>query len=188
VETEVVKEWDGGKAFDDLVRLHTARWARDGQPGRFGSLRFAQFLRSVTETLMPQGSARIYFARHGAERICGLLVFDMQRQNYQYLVGRDPSHELMRYSVGEVIAMRAAMDAFDEGSLVCDMMGGDYHHKRYTGMTKRWYSRVTAIAAGLRGAKGRVYWGALAARDALDRMKQIRTHAESDSDQESTGE
>jgi CelD/BcsL family acetyltransferase involved in cellulose biosynthesis len=184
-EIEVVNGWDGGKPFEDLVRLHTARWARDGQPGRFGSQRFAQFLRDVTEVLMPLGQARIYFTRFGTERISGLLVFDVQRQNYQYLVGRDPMHKLMRYSVGEVLAMRATMDAFDEGSIVCDMMGGDYHHKHYTGMTKRWYSRLTAVAPGWKGAKGHLYCGALATRDKVGCMSQVLNHARSDTTRES---
>ncbi len=171
-EVEVVTRWDGGKAYDDLVRLHTTRWVRDGQSGRFGSSRFTEFLRSVTECLMPEGSARIYFTRSGQARICGLLVFDMHRRNYQYLIGRDPGHALMRFSVGEVLAMRATIDAFDEGSVSSDLMGGDYQHKQYTGITTRWYSRATAIAAGAKGTKGYLYWGGLAMRDAVARGKR----------------
>jgi CelD/BcsL family acetyltransferase involved in cellulose biosynthesis len=176
-EVELVTQWDGGSAFDDLIRLHTARWTRDGQPGRFGSERFTAFLCSVTELLMPEGCARIYFTRFRGERICGLLIFDMYDRNYQYLIGRDPDHKLMRHSVGEVLAMKSTIDAFDSGKRVCDLMGGDYQHKQITGVARRWYSRATAVPNGTQGARGRMFLAALAMRDALLRVNRMRVHA-----------
>ncbi len=173
VEVEVVRDWEGGKHFDDLVRLHQARWEKDGEPGRFGNPRFTNFLREVTEHLMASGNARLYFSRFGNERLAGLLSFDVNRQNCQYLVGRIPVHEMMKYSVGEVLAMRAYMDTFDEGSVYSDLLGGDYQYKYYKGMTRHWYARATVIPRGRRGAKGAVYWAALDMRDALARTKRI---------------
>jgi CelD/BcsL family acetyltransferase involved in cellulose biosynthesis len=183
-EIEIVREWDDGKPFDDLVRLHTARWVGDGQSGRFSSPRFTAFVRDVTERLMQKGNARIYFVRRGSERIAALLTFDVHHQNCHYVVGRDPGHELMRYSVGEVLAMRAMANAFDEGSLYCDLMGGDFHHKHYRGMTKAWYSRATVIPAGVRGVKGSIYWAALAMRDLPERVKRRLVHPEFDNRRE----
>jgi CelD/BcsL family acetyltransferase involved in cellulose biosynthesis len=170
-ELEVVSEWDGGSAFDDFVRLHTARWARDGQPGRFGSKRFAIFLRSVTETLMSQGCARLCFTRHQGKRICGVLNFYVHGTEYQYVIGRDPDHPLMRYSVGEVLSIQVTAQAFDNGIRASDMMGGDYHHKHVTGVSTRWYSRMTAVAGGLVDLRGQSYMVALSTRDALGRLK-----------------
>jgi hypothetical protein len=183
-EIEVVKEWGQGKPFDDLVRLHEARWMREGQTGRFGSPRFTGFIRDVTERLMGEGKASIYFMRSGSERVAGLLRFDVNRQMCPYLVGRDPDHALMRHSVGEVLMMRAAVDAFDEGSLVCDLLGGDYHHKHYKGMTKLWYARATVAPAGMRGAKGLMYWGTLATRDALVRLREKSRRSQFDNREE----
>jgi CelD/BcsL family acetyltransferase involved in cellulose biosynthesis len=183
-EIEVVREWDGGKHFDDLVRLHQMRWERDGQPGRFGSPRFGEFLRSAAECLISEGKARMYFMRFGGERIAGLVTFDVNRQNCQYLVGRNPVHELMRYSVGEVLAMHAFVDAFNEGSIFSDLLGGDYQYKHYKGMTRRWYARATAIPAGVRSVKGAFYWAALDARDMLARIKRVFVHPAFDNRQD----
>lgn len=175
-EFELVAEWDGGPAFDDFVRLHTLRWSNVGQPGRFGSARFTEFLRTVTERLMSSGMARMYFIRLRGERICAVLDFQVGSRCYSYIVGRNPANELMRYSIGEVLAMRATMDAFDAGALSCDLMGGDYQHKHVTGVTKRWYARATAVAVGVKGMKGYLYWGGLAMRDAMARAKRLVAH------------
>jgi len=183
-EVEVVREWGGGGHFADLVRLHQVRWERDGEPGRFGSPRFTEFLRNVTEHLMSEGKARIYFMCSAGERIAALLSFDVNLQNCQYLVGRNPHHELMRYSVGEVLAMRAFVDAFDEGARSSDLLGGDYQYKYYKGMTRRWYARATAIPAGVRGLKGALYWGALDTRDTLTRLKRTFVHPTFDNRQD----
>jgi len=183
-EVEGVREWEGGGHFADLVRLHQVRWERDGEPGRFGSPRFTEFLRDVTEHLMSEGNARIYFIRSAGERIAALLSFDVNLQNCQYLVGRNPHHELMRYSVGEVLAMQAFVDAFDEGARSSDLLGGDYQYKYYKGMTRRWYARATAIPVGVRGLKGALYWGALDTRDTLTRLKRTFVHPAFDNRQD----
>ena len=52
-------------------------------------------------------------------------------------------------------------------------MGGNYPYKHITGVTKRWYARATAVAIGVKGAKGYLYWGGLAMRDALTRAKRF---------------
>jgi CelD/BcsL family acetyltransferase involved in cellulose biosynthesis len=175
-EIEIVTDWCGGRPFEDLAQLHTRRWNHIGQPGRLSREKFARFLPNVTERLMATGNARIYFVRVNGTRVAGSLVFNMYRQHYGYMNGRDPAHALMKYSVGDVLSLRLMMDAFDQGCDCFDLMGGDYQYKQFTGTTKRWYARATAIARGSRGLKARMYLEGLRVRDALNELKSIRTH------------
>src|SRR5262249_29527634 len=43
--------------FDDLVRLHQARWTAEGKPGCFAAPRFTEFHRCLIRAWLPQGRA-----------------------------------------------------------------------------------------------------------------------------------
>jgi CelD/BcsL family acetyltransferase involved in cellulose biosynthesis len=169
-EYETVCQWDKGVSFADLVGLHAARWASAGQQGRTGNRMFTRFLGMVTERLMMTGNARLHFVRYKDVRIAGSLVLNMYRRHYGYLNGRDPTHALMRYSVGDALSLRVMMDAFTEGCDCFDMMGGAYQYKQFSGTESRWYARATVIADGFRGVKSRAYLSLLALRDAMHRV------------------
>jgi CelD/BcsL family acetyltransferase involved in cellulose biosynthesis len=54
---EIVGADGAGRAFDDLCRLHQARWAADGMPGVFAAPRFVAFHRQIIEQWVPTGRA-----------------------------------------------------------------------------------------------------------------------------------
>jgi CelD/BcsL family acetyltransferase involved in cellulose biosynthesis len=172
VEITAVTDWDGGKAFDDLVRLHVTRWNQVGQEGRLSLRRFSLFLRSMVQQLMPTGNARIYLVRFQGESLAAHLMFRVGRRWYGYVNGRHPTHELMHYSVGDLLTMQVMTDAFDEGCDLFDLMGGDYPYKYFFGTARKWYARATAVAPGLTGAKGALYLGGLTLRDTIKRLKR----------------
>jgi len=54
---EIVEADRAGRAFDDLCRLHQARWEADGTPGVFAAPRFVAFHRQIIEQWVPTGRA-----------------------------------------------------------------------------------------------------------------------------------
>lgn len=54
---EIVGERGATSAFDDLCRLHQARWQEDGRPGVFAAPRFVAFHRQLVEQWLPRGRA-----------------------------------------------------------------------------------------------------------------------------------
>lgn len=55
--------------FDEMVRLHQARWQADGQPGCFASERFARFHRRLVERWAPAGRALLSRVRQGGKTL-----------------------------------------------------------------------------------------------------------------------
>jgi hypothetical protein len=61
--------------FDDLIRLHQSRWARDGQPGVFAAPRFTEFHQSLLAEWVPAGRAVLARLTLGSEPIAVLYGF-----------------------------------------------------------------------------------------------------------------
>jgi len=57
VRFEIVGIDQAADVFSDLIRLHQARWARDGQPGVFAAPRFTEFHRHLIARWLPTGRA-----------------------------------------------------------------------------------------------------------------------------------
>jgi CelD/BcsL family acetyltransferase involved in cellulose biosynthesis len=61
--------------FNDLVRLHQARWTRDGRPGVFSAPRFVEFHRSLLAQWLPVGRAVLARLTLGSEPVAVLYGF-----------------------------------------------------------------------------------------------------------------
>jgi CelD/BcsL family acetyltransferase involved in cellulose biosynthesis len=114
--------------FDDLIRLHQARWIAEGKPGAYASEQFTQFHRELLEELVPAGRAVFVRIRKGEEVIgCSHLLIDRGR-GLLYQSGHAP-HESQR-SPGLLTDWLTLMACKEQGLEAFDFMAGETYHKR----------------------------------------------------------
>jgi CelD/BcsL family acetyltransferase involved in cellulose biosynthesis len=183
---EVVTGPEDPGAFVDFVSLHTAVWQDKGERGFFNTRhRFEEFHRDVTDRLLQNGVARLYFCTHKGERIAGLLTYATHDLFSIYLSGRLPNHELARYSPGTVLMSVVFQDAIEQGYRMCDLLEGTNDYKFRLGGNISWYSRATLFRRGVQGTKGQFFLSTLRLRDAgrrfarQDRSSRRASHVSS---------
>ena len=72
---EVVGADQAAGAFDELMRLHQARWMADGKPGVFAAPRFTAFHRDIVREWLPGGRAVLARLSAGVETVAVLYGF-----------------------------------------------------------------------------------------------------------------
>lgn len=72
---EIVAADVAADAFDDLVRLHQARWTAEGKPGVFAATRFTAFHREIVRLWLPRGKAVLARVSLGDEPVAVLYGF-----------------------------------------------------------------------------------------------------------------
>ena len=72
---EIVAADQAMAAFDDLVRLHQARWTAGGKPGVFAAPRFTAFHRELVREWLPRERAMLARLSVGGERVAVLYGF-----------------------------------------------------------------------------------------------------------------
>lgn len=122
--------------LDILIRLHVARWRRDGQPGTLGRRGFPDFLRRVTVSPPPGARPRLYVLVHQAQPVAALLAFQFAESALYYQAGWDPDSPLARLSPGVVLVRQSIEDAIGSGLRYYDFLRGDEEYKF------RWTRRI----------------------------------------------
>ena len=122
--------------FDEMVTLHEARWASDGQRGAFASARFAGFHREIVDRLFPLGG--ILLARVSAGDVtlgCEYSFIERNRVlSYQWGVAQ---LEDRRPSPGLITGVTAMQEALLRGVDEYDWLVGEVYYKRQLTTTAR---------------------------------------------------
>jgi CelD/BcsL family acetyltransferase involved in cellulose biosynthesis len=115
--------------LDVLVRLHLARWQKQGLPGVLGRPGFLSFLRQICAT-PPAGSAsRLYLLNHGGSTVAALLMFYCGRNAMYYQAGWDPDSRMTSLSPAVVLMAHSIRDAIQGGSCYYEFLRGDESYK-----------------------------------------------------------
>jgi len=116
------------QAFDDLVRLHQARWNAAGKPGAYASRRFHAFHRELVERLVPLNKLAIMRVARGDDVIgCLQLLLDGKKVLY-YQSGFAPFAGSC--SPGLVVTYLALQECLRRGFDAYDFLAGDTRYKQ----------------------------------------------------------
>ena len=148
---------DAAQFFDQLVRLHQARWNSSGRPGCFSAHRFTEFHRTLAELWVPTGKAILARLARDGESLVMLYGFINGTKYDEYQSGWDPNVDLR--AAGRVkspgIAVHLALMRYlaDRGIRGYDFLRGSSEYKRPVG--QRHATRSSAFgwcarASGLR--------------------------------------
>jgi CelD/BcsL family acetyltransferase involved in cellulose biosynthesis len=117
-------------AFDDLVRLHQARWNAEGKPGVFAAQRFCSFHRDVIRDWLPTGRAvlaTLYVADAPAAVIYGFT----NRSTFEfYQSGVDHDRHSALRSPGNLAHLLLMQSLARQGITAYDFLRGSAEYKR----------------------------------------------------------
>jgi CelD/BcsL family acetyltransferase involved in cellulose biosynthesis len=113
--------------YEQLVRLHTARWQAVGAPGIFNADYHRRFFQAAFAGLARAGILRLFVIRLNGEPIAATCGFLHHRHYYHFIAGYDPhwSH-LSLGSFAVYVAVRAAVS---EGAGCFDFLRGKEAYK-----------------------------------------------------------
>ena len=126
---EIVGVGQVGNVFDDLIKLHQARWNGEGKPGVFGAPRFVEFHRDIIAQWLPVGRvvlAQLSLATEPVVILYGFVTgqkFDF----YQSGVRLEPSGQLR--SPGNLAHLLLMQILTDRGVTAYDFLRGSSTHK-----------------------------------------------------------
>ncbi|MGK9170138.1 GNAT family N-acetyltransferase [Inquilinus limosus] len=137
-EVEPVAEAADG-FLDDLLRLHGARWADQGQPGLLRGGAVQRFHREALPRLIRADLARLTRLRI-AGRVVGAFYGLLGRdRTYAYLGGFDPDYAYE--SPGSILIGHAIAEAIREGRREFHFLRGREAYKYAWGAVDRWNRR-----------------------------------------------
>jgi CelD/BcsL family acetyltransferase involved in cellulose biosynthesis len=164
VEKMVTEPGELDQAFDDLVRLHTSRWAARGGAGVFASPRFTAYHKKLARMLLPLGMLRIRMLSLNDATIAVLLNFQCGNTEYFYQGGFDVE-AAAKYSPGIVAHVYAIENAIHGGLEYYDFMkGGTTSYKTEFGCTESPMCKLSVFSRSWRGRllalenQGRARW------------------------------
>ena len=140
--------------FADFVALHSAHWARAGDPGVLANADVQAFHRDVARQLLDAGLLRLYVMTIEGQRVAVFYGFSSKQRTYYYLGGFDPAQPQL--SLGNLIVAHAVERAIAEGCEAFDFLRGQEAYKFRWGAVERptyrqrWHSpaRIEIPAAG----------------------------------------
>ncbi len=122
--------------FDEMVRLHEARWAAEGRQGVFSSPRFAGFHREIVEKAFPHGGVLLARVKAGDLTLgCDYSLIERNRVlAYQWGIAQ---LENKRASPGLVVGATVMQEALRRGIDEYDWLAGDAYYKRQLTTTSK---------------------------------------------------
>jgi len=126
--------------FEELYRLHTARWQQAGEPGVLADPRVPAWHREALPLLERAGLLRLVSLKLNGETL-GVLYslidppFRRERTQYFYLTAYAPQHAELR--PGTLLLAAAIDHAAREGVGTIDMLRGDEPYKRLWHLDRR---------------------------------------------------
>ena len=124
-------------SWEDLKRLHQARWQRQGKPGCFASRQFCEFHRELLGVLWQRGMLLLTSLRRNGQALAGSYGLRHRGRVYFYQSGIDPEAGQLR--PGHSLRVCELRRAIERGDLVYDFMCGDEDYKT------QWANRQTAM-------------------------------------------
>jgi len=149
--------------FEELVRLHQARWQAAGQPGAFASPRRLGFARELIDRLLVGGAIQLFRVRSARETIGCLYNLRDGDDMLFWQGGLAPASD-NRCKPGYVTHAFCMQACADRDLDVYDLLCGDAPYKRALSTSERelvWARGMrrgtrVALADGLRSARGRL--------------------------------
>jgi CelD/BcsL family acetyltransferase involved in cellulose biosynthesis len=124
---EITRETEIAAAWDDLTRLHQARWEQQGKPGCFASHRFAAFHRELLGPLWRRGGLLLTSLRRGGETIAASYCLRHRGRVYFYQGGISPA--AMPFRPGHCLRVFELRRAIERGDRVFDFLSGEEDYK-----------------------------------------------------------
>jgi len=115
-------------AFDDLLRLHQARFSRRRRRSTFLDSTVRQFHRGALHALSTSGRARIHFLQLNGRRIAALYGFSVARRFFYYQSGADSDYG--RFSVGTLLIHSVIDNLIQHGYRELDFLRGNEGYKQ----------------------------------------------------------
>jgi len=129
LQTEWAETTDHAESiFEDLIRLHQARWNADGKPGCYASKPFENFHRDLIARLIPSGRMGLFRVRSGGDVVGCLQLFIDRNRALVYQAGSAPYSG--RQSPGMIADVLCIEECLRRGFDAYDFLAGDSHHKR----------------------------------------------------------
>ncbi|HTY01791.1 MAG TPA: GNAT family N-acetyltransferase [Bacteroidota bacterium] len=144
VELEKIDGCDNEAMFQDFVQLHSRAMAARSVAGHFASkAHYGEFLKVISSTSSPTVQPRWFFLKKDGERFAAILAFYSHKYCSIYLTGRNPDHELARYSPGIVLMNMVIRDAIEGGYTTIDLGEGGTPYKFTLGAEDEGFGRLT---------------------------------------------
>ena len=146
-----------GALFEELVALHTRRWAASGEPGVLSDPAVLAFHRSAVPRLQASNLLRLTGLSLDGTIVAAYYGFAHRGQAYGYLNGFDPS--LSFESPGTALLGLAIQNAVAEGGSAFHFLRGREDYKYAWGAVDRWNTlRVVRSASPSDHAGGSFSW------------------------------
>lgn len=150
-EKTVETAQDLEQAFDELVRLHTARWTARGSEGLFASARFTAYHKQLALSLLPRDMLRMRLLSLDGVNVAVLYNFRYRGTEYFYQGGFDATRAA-KYSPGLLAHVYAIADSIQCRLERYDFMkGGTVSYKREYGCVEQQMHDLRVFARTLRG-------------------------------------
>jgi CelD/BcsL family acetyltransferase involved in cellulose biosynthesis len=113
--------------YEQLVRLHTARWQTVGAAGIFNADYHRRFFQAAFAGLAAAGILRLFVVRLNGEPIAATCGFLHDRHYYHFIAGYDPRRSHL--SLGSFAVHVALRTAVSEGAACFDFLRGKEPYK-----------------------------------------------------------
>jgi CelD/BcsL family acetyltransferase involved in cellulose biosynthesis len=150
---------DAAQFFDQLVRLHQARWNSSGRPGCFSAHRFTEFHRTLAELWVPTGKGVLARLARDGEPLAVHYGFINGTKYDQYQSGWDPNVDLRAAGLKSLgIAAHLALMRYlaDRGIRGHDFLRGSSEYKDQWSTTCNSLVRLRLVRPGFRAAADEV--------------------------------
>ncbi len=134
---------DADSCFDDLVRLHQARWAAEGKPGCFAAPRFTEFHRQLVRQCSESGRVVLARLSHQGQAHVVLYGFVTDTKFDLYQLGVDPVARTLLHSPGTAANLLLMMTLVSRGVTRYDFLRGNSVFKRSLATEQRDVVRLT---------------------------------------------
>ena len=134
-------ENQSARDLDELIRLHTARWQKQGEPGMIELNRSDAFLRDLTQQLSQIGLVRFFTLTFHEKPAALILSFPYNNRIFAYMTGFDPEFESL--GVGRILLFEAMKHSQEHGYAAWDFLRGDEPYKLLWGAENKPRCRLT---------------------------------------------
>lgn len=110
-----------------LIRLHTARWKEQGEPGMIAANRSEEFLRAAATQMAREDFFRFFAVRFREEVVAVVMAFRYKNKIYAYMSAFDPDYESLGF--GRTLLYEGFRHAYAEGYDAWNFLRGDEPYK-----------------------------------------------------------
>jgi CelD/BcsL family acetyltransferase involved in cellulose biosynthesis len=111
----------------DLIRLHAARWNREGEAGMIAANRSAGFLHEIASKFASRGMLRFFGLKFQGRVVALILSVPYKNVLFAYLSAFDPEYE--QYGFGKLLLQESLKHAFQERYASWNFLRGEEQYK-----------------------------------------------------------